>query len=492
MTSIRPEPVVRPGDLEDGAPAPPAEAPGQAGRSPALVTSQTEFPKKLDDSQIQARRARYSRRAQSSKWIVEDACDEYDEAMYRKELGGYVDSDTGEIYEKRPFVLPIRPARCSWRTAWTVGVHAGNNHAHYSGTTRCASVWACPVCAAVIRAERAREIAKAVEQHQAAGGGVVFVTLTLRHRLRQPLAETLDTVLSGWQKLIQGRGYAGETAREYEARELLYERRSIQHALDPDRARKPRPFAPKKRGLKGRYGIRGFIRSVEVTWGYEFGWHPHVHALLFTGQELTLEEADRLGDDVHKFWAKYARDRTGLTPTRTRGVDVQRVDHDGKVIGQYLGKVQDEGKKWGVGAELARADVKTARGGGQSFVPFEMLDDETDLDEKRRRRLWLEFVGDTRGRRAITWSHGLKERFELEEREDDEIIEDAHKETLRWVVPGRTYDGVRRRDPVKLAYVLESAEKNDWDNVGKILPGRRIEADDEADSTAEEPPPKTA
>lgn len=103
------------------------------------------------------------------------------------------------------WVRPPRVARCGWTMSGAVGVHGGpGQSAHLSGVERCASIWSCPCCSAVIRAERAREIDAAVQAWQERGGSVVFVTLTMRHRASDALATTLDAALLGWRGLLQG------------------------------------------------------------------------------------------------------------------------------------------------------------------------------------------------------------------------------------------------------------------------------------------------
>ena len=387
------------------------------------------------------RQERYRRRSAGAEWMIRQS---RVEAGMKPVADDILDLDTGELRRPRAgdvdWVRPPRVARCSWRIAQTVPVHAdGSKSAHFSGTERCSSVWSCPVCASVIRAERSREIVKAVEQHQASGGAVVLLTLTARHRKPDALAVTLDGVMKSWQSLLRGKAWA--TFRE-------------------------------------RWKVAGYIRSVEVTYGSN-GWHPHVHALLLLDKDVTEAQAQTMGDEIHGRWSRYVGKRTGRMPTRQRGVDVQRVDGNGKVLAQYIGKVQDTGKKWGVGAELARSDVKQGR--GQSIVPFELLDRPVDEDgsDAWARRLWVEYVTATKGRRAITWSRGLKDRFELEELTDDEIIEDTESAPVRWIAYGPAYDSVRRRSPVLLARVLDAAEADDWITVEKILPGFSPEVDED-------------
>lgn len=413
------------------------DATDRGANGAALVHRKQSFNTECDGASDNPRRVRYRRRSQSSRWLISDAI----EASAIEELspGLFVDTETGELHDT-DWVRPPRPARCSWRIAETVPVHSEGKLAHFSGTERCSSIWACPVCASVIRAERAREITKAVEVHHKAGGSILFVTLTIRHKKADPLKQSLNAVLGSWKKLLQGGAWVGTKRSE---------------------------------GMKSRYGVTGYVRSTEVTYGCN-GWHPHIHALIFTARSLSDMEVAAFGDETHTRWARYAKKATGRTPNREHGTDVQRVDNDGKVLGKYLSKLQDEGKnkteKWDASAELARADVK--RGRDDHFVPAELLESETDLPAPQRRRLWAEYVEGTRGRRAITWSRGLKELYEVTEKSDDEIIDDTESAPVRWLADGLGYDRIRRSDSNLLAVVLEAAERDDWASVAMILPGR--------------------
>lgn len=413
-----------------------AERERGAGGPAPLGTSRIEFPPPSQER----RRERYRRRSESSEWLIRNA-------RQREGLppvaAPVVDAETGEIRGPRAgeagWVRPPRVARCSWRVGEVVGVHGGSSGpAHFSGTERCGSIWSCPVCASVIRPQRAEEIGRAVTAHQDAGGSLVFVTLTQRHHRGQRLADTLDTALKGWQRLLTG--------------------------------------APWHR-FKKRHAVSGYVRTVEVTYG-ESGWHPHVHAVFFLDRRPSDAEVREFGDWIHARWASYAKDRTGLVPSRRHGTDVQRVDARGGVIAAYLSKMQDEGKRWDVGAEMARSDVKAGR--GSSLVPFELLDPsraEDEDDDEARRLLWLEYVEATYGRRAITWSRGLKDRFGVEDVTDEEIIEDAERSPLAYRAPGRAYDLLRRSAPEALALVLEAAEREDWETVGRLLPGGDVVTD---------------
>lgn len=411
-----------------GPQAPPEAAP--------LLHPRVGFPAGQRPTSDGLRRSRFVRRSQSSKWLIADAVD----SSTIEELGDglFVDTESGEVLDS-DWVRPPRPARCGWRIGEQVSVHSDGQFAHFSGTERCGSIWACPVCSAVIRAERAREISQAVEAHQAAGGSILFVTLTIRHDRDDSLKQSMDAVLGSWRKLLQGSAWVGSKS---------------------------------KQGARERYRVSGYIRSTEITYGSS-GWHPHVHALFLTDDKLSDTEVAAFGDEIYSRWALYVRKATGKLPTREHGTDVQRVDEDGQVLGKYLAKVQDEGKskteKWDASAELARADVK--RGRGDNFVPFELLDSDHPMPLPPRRRLWVDYYEGTKGRRAITWSRGLKARYEVGEKSDDEIIEETEAAPVRWVAEGRAYDALRRSDPELLALVLDAAAGENWPVVKALLPG---------------------
>ncbi|MGP5264987.1 protein rep [Glutamicibacter arilaitensis] len=402
---------------------------------------------RFESSSDSLRSSRFVRRGQSSRWLIADAID----AASIEDLGNgeFLDTISGELL-KSDWVRPPRPARCGWRLGDTVAVHSDGNTAHFSGTERCGSIWSCPVCSSVIRAERAREIGQAVEAHQKAGGSILFVTLTIRHDRSDSLKQSMDAVLGSWRKLLQGSAWVGSKTTS---------------------------------GMRDRYAVSGYIRSIEVTYGENNGFHPHVHSLWFTDRALSDTEVSAFGDELHTRWARFVEKATGKVPTRQHGVDVQRVDQDGQVLGKYLAKVHDECKskteKWGASAELARADVK--RGRGDNYVPFELLDEDHEMPAAQRRRLWLEYYEGTKGRRCITWSRGLKDRFGIGETTDEEIIEDTEAAPVRYLADGRAYDALRRSDPELLALVLDSAAREQWSVVKAFLPGRELVAHIEDD-----------
>ena len=127
--------------------------------------------------------------------------------------------------------------------------------ASYAGLQTCGSVWMCPICAAKITERRKMEIEQAVKWAKGNDLKVVMMTYTFRHSFSDNLEDMLGKMSSAMYSYRSGRPYTS---------------------------------------LREVYGIVGYIRCLEVTYG-ENGWHPHVHELVFISQSNIegLEEKSR-------------------------------------------------------------------------------------------------------------------------------------------------------------------------------------------------------
>lgn len=363
---------------------------------------------------------RFQRRQRSSGWLIGHA----------REAAGLprdVQDDASSTW-----VRPMRPARCRWRVAATVGVHSDKEHGgHYSGLSRCGSVWACPVCAAVIRARRAKEIGAAAELAEDKGHGLLFTTLTLRHRDGDGLAPTLDLLMEAWRKVQGWQGW---------------------------------------RDLKKRVGYVGAVRATEVTYGGN-GWHPHSHLLMVTEKPLSDEARAEFEATLSALWIRSIQKLGGRLPTREHGVVVKSVDDSGGIkVADYLAKVQENvgERRANIAAELVRGDLKNGR--ADSLAPFELLDAQGDGSE-RARGLWIEYVEGTHARRALSWTKGLREYLlpDEEELSDEEVIEDAEQAELVAIIEGDRYDACLKNRPEYLAAVLEAAEAGEIEWIEELL-----------------------
>lgn len=411
--------------------------PPAASEAPASLYLQGEAPKntpknslfKFDSDAV--RLSRYERRQQSKEWLIRAA---------RMSLGLSPVAAPGEGKRSTEpgWVRPPRPARCAWRIAEDVGVHHDGDvdlGAHWSGIERCASIWACPVCAAVIRAARTKEIQEAVDEWlKDPDHHLIMVTYTMRHRKSDRLDVTLPAALEAYQ-----RNQAGS------------------------------PWVR----FREKYGIVGSVRAAEVTVGKN-GWHPHIHALYFTTKPLDKDGQAAMHSWLFERWFKFVTKLGGGAPTKLRGVDIRVASDSGKVVAQYLSKLQDDSKEHRpldkkVASELGRADFKEGRQG--SLTPFELLDPAKRADwqdDEAAYHLWVEYVEAVKGRRAITWSGEIRELLNLaRERSDEEIINDVERQDLKLLIPGKVYDSYKNQ-PAVLALILELVESGNLELAAQV------------------------
>ena len=357
---------------------------------------------------VASRLLRFARRQKSANWLIGAA---------REAAGFHRDI---EFDPSKAWVEPLRPARCRHRVDEFVGVHVSTEekYAHYSGLARCGSVWACPVCSAIIRNGRATEIQAITESALDKGWQVLFVTLTMRHKLGDALEMTLDAMVDGWRTLTMKSGW---------------------------------------RSMKKRLALKHYIRSTEVTCGSN-GWHPHNHMLLFFESPLSALQRREFEDLMKQFWVDHVTRLTGTAPTKKHGVVIEDVA-DSVGISRYLSKVQEkEGVELNrkIGLEIARGDLKSGR--LDSFTPFQLLDAD-GAGASVAETWWLEYVEATRGRRAFGYSRGIADEFLVGDlRTDEEIIEDTESAPKRLDLLPKVYDQRLRDNPRLLAEVLELAE----------------------------------
>lgn len=128
-------------------------------------------------------------------------------------------------------------------------------HCIHEGLVACGSVWSCPVCAGIICAERARELTSMLAAARARGWWAYLVTLTVPHTLEHQLKPLRKLIADAWGSVVAGKAWAKQA------------RRSL--------------------------GFEGYVRAVEITRGYQHGWHPHLHVIILTRYQLPEELTER-------------------------------------------------------------------------------------------------------------------------------------------------------------------------------------------------------
>lgn len=250
--------------------------------------------------------------------------------------------------------------------------HAGTKSGSFGNLQTCASVHACPVCSAKITERRRVEVRSAVDQARAQGLKIVLITRTVSH-------------------------YASETSVEV----LALIKRAAKYLANGERAQKRRD----------RWGVVGFIRSLEVTHGAN-GWHFHYHELLFLRPGYDL---DALRAFYSQEWAAAVVVAGGRALSERHGLDA--VDCDAR-IADYVAKWGKE-PLWQEDRELTKSPSKLGKHGGRS--PLQLLHDYVFARDVQAGWIWKEYALAMHGSHQLQWSRGLKAMFGIVAKKDAEI-----------------------------------------------------------------------
>jgi hypothetical protein len=120
-----------------------------------------------------------------------------------------------------------------------------------------------------------------LEQHPT--GSIGFLTATIPHRAQTELADSLDVVLKAWRAVRQGR------------------------------------LATRLKAL----GMAGYVRALDVTYGGNNGWHPHIHALVLFERRPSDQELELLTAELYTRWNSHIQ-RAGFPPVRVERFRLER------------------------------------------------------------------------------------------------------------------------------------------------------------------------
>jgi hypothetical protein len=253
--------------------------------------------------------------------------------------------------------------------------------ASYGGLQTCGSVWQCPVCAAKISERRRVEVLAAMTAWKAQGGTVNMVTLTCPHQRSDNLGDLL--------------------AKQAKALNSFWADRQVKAILV-------------------EMGNIGHIKALETTHGrlseWNNGWHPHYHVLTFDGSKGCSKafDAAQMTDWQVRLYLRWANacKLAGLgEPSYAHGLKLD----DGKKAAKYM-------TKWGLEDEITKGHTKKAISGE---TPFDLLRSlQLDPDDRQAAALFIEFATVFKGKLQLRWSKGLKARFAVEEKADDQLAEE--------------------------------------------------------------------
>jgi len=269
------------------------------------------------------------------------------------------------------------------RTKALVEVWLSTEHkkAFYVGLVTCGSVWRCPVCSAKIAARRRLELIDAMDAHKAVGGCVNMLTLTCPHQWGDDLVDLLT--------------------KQAKALNYFHMDREVKAVL-------------------AEMGTIGQVRALETTHGrlspQNNGWHPHYHILLFQGVNVDLGRFDdaQMRDWQVRLYLRWANacKLAGLgEPSFEHGLKLD----DGSRAEKYM-------TKWGLEDEMTKGHTKKALHGE---TPFDFLRAYlVDKNDKQAAALFIEFANTFKCKRQLVWSKGLKKRFGIGDKTDDQIADE--------------------------------------------------------------------
>jgi hypothetical protein len=282
-----------------------------------------------------------------------------------------------------------------------------------------------------IEAGRADEVSQGLRSWDELGGTVALLTLTMRHDRGQALSELFEAQSDAWRAAsgaAKGRVKAAMAAA----------------------------------------GVAGWVRKVEVTHGVN-GWHVHVHALLFIDSGAP-DDLTALGDAVFRAWARRLKARGLAAPiAESGGLDLRRLDL-GQALEEaagYLAKSSYEAVEpaGSDDVQVRRAAREltgsaTKRAGRGNRTPFGVLADLQAFGLADDFAIWREWEQGSRGRRAMTWSEGMRDRVVVDQEQDDEeLAADTDGAGVVVALLDRGgWEALYEAGPVAIAAVLSTVE----------------------------------
>lgn len=323
-----------------------------------------------------------------------------------------------------------------WRIAAEVQLRMTDGHAGYAGLETCGSVWVCPVCSAKIMGRRGVEIAAAGDVWINRDGAIAFGTYTIRHHKGHRLADLWDALSVAWS-MLRGRGMSARADLE---------------AL----------------------GCVGWIRTVEVVYSPDNGWHVHVHALWFVSGDVGEVTMARVHGRMVDRWAGALR-RQGLDAWDVgQHVELVRGDAAAEAVGKYLAKLPGSKRSAEqLGYEMTSVGSKSDRTEG--FTTWDLAAGAAGFKEARA--AWYEFERGSKRRRAVTWSRGLRDLLGIGQEVDDETIAAEVMGTEDDAVCSITAEGWTTilRCPGMAVGILRELEYHGWPRVKLILDSFGVE-----------------
>lgn len=184
-----------------------------------------------------------------------------------------------------------RPGKCGFEINKCAGkgVYWDAEHgSRISGLQSCGSVWVCPVCNHKIQAGRFDEVKRLMDFCKEHDYGVVFGTLTVRHKRGDSLKAVTRMAQEVWRKSRSHRRIKDLFSRTHEI---------------------------------------GYLRAMEVTYSHANGWHDHFHCYYIFDHKLSKSEAADFSGAYAAEWVETAK-RCGYSAPLMKNQRFEVIDLD--------------------------------------------------------------------------------------------------------------------------------------------------------------------
>jgi hypothetical protein len=246
-----------------------------------------------------------------------------------------------------------------------------DQHCKYKGLQLCGSRWVCPICSNKLLESSRQDILKASNQHLETGGGFVLMTVTIPHTIKDKLQHLSKLQTKALNK--------------------FHENGSV------------------KKIFKS-LGKIGSIRSFENKHGKN-GWHPHQHFLIYIKSPILNNDLRQsIEASLLRHWQNACL-AVGLGMPNKHGLDFKTCT-DPLKASDYI--VKDS-------FEITYSNAKGSK--SDSINPFDLLSYEP-YKYGSRKALFQDYYLATKGKSLIYWSRGLKKRFGILDKQDEELITD--------------------------------------------------------------------
>lgn len=266
-------------------------------------------------------------------------------------------------------------ARVSIENPVDVLLNKTKNKANYGNLQRCASAWACPVCASILSQSRQNDVKKAIDWVKSQGLFVLLMTTTSPH-------------------------HSGTDLRKLN----LGQRKAMSLFMGGTR---------ETRRLFALVGKVHHISAREVTFGQN-GAHPHTHVLLVTKVHVNNPKDSIFRHQLAAEWAACCEKAGIPVPDMKHGLDLQ----DGSYADAYI-------NKWGLEHEMTKGHIKRGKNG--SMTPFDLLRDYDENNNEESGRLFQQYALTFKGSRQLNWSRDLKKLSGCTEKTDQQIVDETEK-----------------------------------------------------------------